>query len=187
MQTGVEVPTRQTCRPSRTATSSNAGRVPVRRPDILIRTAVSGRLLELAGWLIQYIYSQRAVRAHLVHLVGRNNILTPTVTTAELQTFAELWANGQNYIPCCTAEDFKIDLITGPRSAWNQSAARVFANHFLAFHGIERTYDALQRVMDHFHTCIKGLKAKRSKGSSSAWRQRAKTALENRKQRKRYV
>jgi hypothetical protein len=33
---------------------------------------------------------------------------------------------------CCSAEEFRVDLEDTPRSAWNTSAARVFAESFIA-------------------------------------------------------
>ncbi|KAG1877158.1 hypothetical protein C8R48DRAFT_590945, partial [Suillus tomentosus] len=36
--------------------------------------------------------------------------------------------------PCCTAENFKIDILGMPKSKWNISATKVFARDFVAHH-----------------------------------------------------
>ncbi|EGO04666.1 hypothetical protein SERLA73DRAFT_149083 [Serpula lacrymans var. lacrymans S7.3] len=127
-------------------------RHPVHRPDLSKRIACP-------------------VASHIDRLLGTSK-LASMVTTVELKLFATTWKasveKGLNCPPCCTVDHFCIDTVSGPRSPWNKSAARVFADDCVSFHGIDKTYVALQTVMRQFHTHVKGLKAKWARLSKSS-------------------
>ncbi|KII88035.1 hypothetical protein PLICRDRAFT_176778 [Plicaturopsis crispa FD-325 SS-3] len=130
----------------------------------------------------------RDIRTHLAAL-SSNSRLLPAVTTDELRTFAHRWSDAvergtTEETQCCTPVNFRIDLINGPHSPWNQSAARVFANDFIARYEIARTLDTLLNIQKHFYTCVKGLKAKlkrRSQTAEERRRERVRNASTGRK------
>ena len=133
---------------------------PVRRPISRLKIAVSGCILFLRQ--IHLHMFQRDVRKHLLSLVGEDTILKPMVAPEVLEVFARAWNhdNGRRCNPCCTIEDFKIDLLGAPRSPWNKSAAKIFCQDFIRHYGLEPTIALVEDIEGAFHTRIKSLKDK---------------------------
>lgn len=77
----------------------------------------------------------------------------------ESRTFSAGWNidDGQSCDPCCSLNDFRIDLSGPPICPWNKSAARVFCNDFTDFHGLPEEANA--DVIGYFLTRVKTLKA----------------------------
>jgi hypothetical protein len=84
------------------------------------------------------------------------------VTPEQSNMYTVVWSvdGGQTCAPCCTVDDFKIDLLGSPRCAWNLSAARVFCRSFLDFHGLSDDADVIDAVSSAFFTRIRTLKVK---------------------------
>jgi hypothetical protein len=104
---------------------------------------------------------QAQVRKHLNRLL--NVSPEPFVDQATSQRFAER-AN-ISARRSCSEYDFSIDLIGGPRSAWNKSAAEVFVEGFVAHYKLEA--DVVDSIKEKFHTRVKSVKqldAARRKG-----------------------
>jgi hypothetical protein len=100
------------------------------------------------------------LRKHLTELVGKDRLLIPLVTNEQAAAFEALWNvdHGGSCSSCCSAHDFRFDILGAPHSPWNSSAARVFADHFTTFHGIPQTPTAIHDAMACFFTRIKTLK-----------------------------
>lgn len=81
------------------------------------------------------------------------------VTSTESRIFSAGWNidEGQSCEPCCTLEDFRIDLFGPPICPWNTSAARVFCRDFTDLHDLPE--EANVDVIKHFMTRVKTLKA----------------------------
>ena len=77
--------------------------------------------------------------------------------------FEIIWkANGGNSSrtpPCCTIDNFRVDLAGLPRSPWNQSASHVFCMDFIHYQGLSISDTLYDDVLHYFYTRIKGLKA----------------------------
>ena len=133
---------------------------PVRRPISRLEMAVSG-CIRFLRQIHMHIF-QRNVRKHLLSLVGEDNILKPMVTPKLLEAFESAWNHddGRRCNPCCTIEDFKIDLLGAPRGPWNKSAAKIFCQDFIRHYGLEPTIALVEDIEDAFHTRIKSLKDK---------------------------
>lgn len=87
---------------------------------------------------------QRKVRALFKSLLGRNELAPDNLMSREeTKAFAVIWTNTKTAI-CCDIRNFKIDLLGTPRSAWNQSASRVFADYFIQVHGDDYTRATIQ-------------------------------------------
>ncbi|KAL4061726.1 hypothetical protein J3A83DRAFT_4101178 [Scleroderma citrinum] len=69
----------------------------------------------------------------------------------------EISAWDPNCGPCCTAENFRIDLEGYTRSGWNKSAAQVFATEYMKRHKGE-SY-TLEFVVEAWLTRVAGMKA----------------------------
>lgn len=103
---------------------------------------------------------QKAIREYLAELIGNN--AQHIATREQLVTFGAAWDvdAGDSCGPCCSADNFKIDLLGSPHSSWNRSAARVFTDAFIQYQQLPRTSAVIQDVIDRFHNRIKSLKAK---------------------------
>ncbi|KAJ2911671.1 hypothetical protein MD484_g8741, partial [Candolleomyces efflorescens] len=98
-------------------------------------------------------YSLQAdVRKHLDRLL--NDSPEPFVGQSTSQRFA-LRAHTSDR-RSCSVYDFSIDLSGGSRSAWNKSAAEVFAEDFIEHYGLEA--DRAESVKAKFHTRVKSIK-----------------------------
>ena len=60
---------------------------------------------------------------------------------------------------CCTVSHFQIDILNGPRSPWNRSAARVFTIDFAHFHDLDLNGALLDDIERAFYTRVKTLRA----------------------------
>ena len=69
----------------------------------------------------------------------------------------EIDAWDTNCGPCCTVENFHIDLVGYTRSGWNKSAAQVFAMEYLKRHKGENY--TLEFVVEAWLTRVAGMKA----------------------------
>ena len=69
----------------------------------------------------------------------------------------EIDAWDTNCGPCCTVENFRIDLVGYTRSGWNKSAAQVFAMEYLKRHKGENY--TLEFVVEAWLTRVAGMKA----------------------------
>ena len=71
------------------------------------------------------------IRMHGRKLMGREHHDSPFVN---LPSPGAVKAYNPQIGPCCTAESFQLDVLGMPRSAWNMSAADVFAQDFVKSH-----------------------------------------------------
>lgn len=92
----------------------------------------------------------------MVRLAGES-LLLPVVSNQEAKEFTESWENGPPH--CCTAESFRIDIRGAPRSAWNRSAAQVFARSYVGHYRIQANAETLNDIADKAMTRIKSLRA----------------------------
>lgn len=94
-------------------------------------------------------------------LTGGGAFPNSHVSPANARGFAAAWDvdNGLSCEPCCSAENFKIDLLGNPRSPWNKSAAAVFAKDFISYHAAipDNDADIFDEVMNVFLTRVKSL------------------------------
>lgn len=96
------------------------------------------------------------MRNHLVHLMG------PRVQNVDKETadnFATTSGLRHERDDCCTASHFRIDILNGPHSPWNRSAARVFAIDFARFHDLNLDGPLLDDIENAFFTRVKTLRA----------------------------
>lgn len=87
----------------------------------------------------------------------------------EVERFNEEWKKdrGLTMESCCTVDSFKFDIDGEPHSGWNESAAQVFAAHFIAEEGLpEDDYVSLKQAEDAFFTRIKVLRRALRKDTS---------------------
>lgn len=61
-------------------------------------------------------------------------------------------ANVNPHVPCCTLEDFWIDLAGTPASAWNKSAGRTFVNSLIDISDYPNTPEMRQIVFEAYTT-----------------------------------
>ncbi|TFK70723.1 hypothetical protein BDN72DRAFT_896178 [Pluteus cervinus] len=103
----------------------------------------------------------RLVREFLDRILDPND---PQPDPRALARFARAWNvdNGATARPCCTIEDFTIDLTGTPHSPWNQSAARVFTDGLIRATGslLPNTYRVRDEVGKSFFARVKSLKEK---------------------------
>ncbi len=85
--------------------------------------------------------------------------LNRRVNQEELDTFCVSWNldDGMSCRACCDSTYFRFDLLGTPRSAWNKSAARVFAADYIKTNKLSKK--CLEEVMEAFFTRIKNLQA----------------------------
>jgi hypothetical protein len=91
----------------------------------------------------------------MVRLAGES-LLLPVVSDEEAEEFKASWKNGSPH--CCTAESFRIDIRGAPRSAWNRSAAQVFARSYVGHYRIQANPETLKDIADRAMTRIKSLR-----------------------------
>ena len=124
------------------------------------------------------------MRNHLVHLMG------PRVQSVDKETadvFAAALGLRHERDDCCTASHFRIDILNGPRSPWNRSAARVFAIDFARFHDLDLNGPLLDDIENTFFTRVKTLRAKYLKSLRPKAGNELDTQKDRRWQRKRGV
>lgn len=85
--------------------------------------------------------------------------------------------------PCCTVENFTIEILGTPKSAWNISASKVFARDFVAHHP-NYQYDAVRKV---FSTHLRSLKRIYKQAGLDEAALKARQKEDRRKERKRSV
>jgi len=91
----------------------------------------------------------------MVRLAGES-LLLPVVSNQEAEEFKESWENGPPH--CCTAESFRIDIRGAPKSAWNRSAAQVFARSYVGHYRIQADAETLNDIANRAMTRIKSLR-----------------------------
>ena len=84
--------------------------------------------------------------------------------------------------PCCTVEDFQVDLVNGPRSLWNKSAANVFADDFL--HAYPSLKVSTKKIREMWYKHLERLKAVYSRSAVSEAQKKADDAMHRRKSRR---
>jgi hypothetical protein len=77
-----------------------------------------------------------------------------------------------------------VDLVGGPKSAWNVSAGRVFADYFIEKTGRDDTPEIRKAVEKAFTNRVKSLKSRWKKDALSRTGKAAERSKHSRKQRK---
>jgi hypothetical protein len=85
--------------------------------------------------------------------------------------------------PCCTVEDFAVDIFGTPKSTWNISATKVFARDFVA-HYPNSEYNAVKRA---FSTHLRSLRRTYKQAGLDEAALKARQKEDRRKERKRSV
>jgi hypothetical protein len=85
--------------------------------------------------------------------------------------------------PCCTVENFTIEILGTPKSTWNISASKVFARDFVA-HYPDYQYDAVKKA---FSTHVRSLKRAYKQAALDEAASKARQKEDRRKERKRSV
>ena len=104
--------------------------------------------------------NQKGVRDHLFKLMGGKVFsLSRRVNQEELATFCASWNidNGMSCRPCCSSEYFRFNLLGTPKSAWNRSAARVFAMDYIKTYKLSKKH--FDGVAEAFFSRVKYLQA----------------------------
>ncbi|KAG2144068.1 hypothetical protein BD769DRAFT_1347862 [Suillus cothurnatus] len=83
--------------------------------------------------------------------------------------------------PCCTVEDFAVDIFGTPKSTWNISATKVFARDFVA-HYPNSEYNAVKRA---FSTHLRSLRCTYKQAGLDEAALKARQKEDRRKERKR--
>ncbi|KAG2747845.1 hypothetical protein P692DRAFT_20848939 [Suillus brevipes Sb2] len=83
--------------------------------------------------------------------------------------------------PCCTVENFTIEILGTPKSTWNISASKVFARDFVA-HYPDYQYDAVKKA---FSTHVRSLKRAYKQAALDEAASKARQKEDRRKERKR--
>ncbi|KIK38458.1 hypothetical protein CY34DRAFT_90973 [Suillus luteus UH-Slu-Lm8-n1] len=83
--------------------------------------------------------------------------------------------------PCCTVEDFAVEILGKPKSAWNVSATKVFAHDFVAHHP-NYHYDTVKKA---FSTHFRSLKRAFEQAGLEEAASKARQKEDRRKERKR--
>jgi hypothetical protein len=83
--------------------------------------------------------------------------------------FTSEWESSGNGARACksTAADFMVDLVGGLKLAWNVSAGRVFADHFIEKTGRNNTSEIRKVVEKAFTNRVKSLKSQWKKDALS--------------------
>ncbi|KII89497.1 hypothetical protein PLICRDRAFT_175670 [Plicaturopsis crispa FD-325 SS-3] len=131
----------------------------------------------------------KSVRERVKDLVGEVPHLQPAISAGRLAAFQAQWdaahESGTVCPPCCSFDNFRIDLVGGPHSAWNQSAAQVFASDYILVHGwSDVTWGTRARIVKAFHGHVKALKAKRIVSRNTRTERDREKARKNRAGRK---
>jgi hypothetical protein len=82
------------------------------------------------------------------------------VEEADANAFQLRWERERDSIPCCTIDNFRVDLNGLPKSAWNRSASQIFARAYCDFFDIpvQMQQEVLVNVAEGFLQRIKTLK-----------------------------
>lgn len=126
--------------------------------------------------------SQELIRDHariLMKRVGENAAFTGVVLPQE----ALLVNFDPRQGPCCTVEDFAVEILGKPKSAWNVSATKVFAHDFVAHHP-NYHYDTVKKA---FSTHFRSLKRAFEQAGLEEAASKARQKEDRRKERKRSV
>ncbi|KIK03084.1 hypothetical protein K443DRAFT_5667 [Laccaria amethystina LaAM-08-1] len=105
------------------------------------------------------------VRRHFRQLMQSRTLFAFMASNDDVFEFETIWkANGGTNAygrtpPCCTIDDFRVDLVGLPRSPWNISASHVFCMDFIRYQGLAISDALYDDVLYYFYTRIKGLKA----------------------------
>lgn len=96
------------------------------------------------------------VRDHLLYLMKRKNSESP-FTGITMENDEEVTSFNPHNGPCCTAENFRVDLYGNPKDPWNVSAASVFVSDFISC----ETYDCknVEKIKTAFFSHLKSLKS----------------------------
>jgi hypothetical protein len=126
------------------------------------------------------------VRIELSSLLSEKPPYGHTPSPSRLSLFASEWDKSGKGAKACqsTATDFKIDLVGGPKSAWNVSAGRVFADHFIEKTGSDDTPTMRKAVEKAFTSRVKSLKTQWKKDGLSRTAKAVERSKHSRKQRK---
>lgn len=116
-------------------------------------------------WFIS-LWAQRLVREHMGRLVGKD-ISKAVVSDPEIKQFEAQWKEDQSR-DCCTVESFRINLRGPPKSPWNISAARVFAQSYIHHYQLDSDPTTLLAISRCATTRIKSLRYKLKKLSLTA-------------------
>ncbi|KAF8179249.1 hypothetical protein K438DRAFT_1977322 [Mycena galopus ATCC 62051] len=95
----------------------------------------------------------RITRQHLEELVPKNDQIIPTVSVDERRGYEAiaLLPSTDNRLSEATSEDnFRFDVLGTRNSAWNKSAARVFADLTMRHLGLKQTYELFEALRHAF-------------------------------------
>ena len=93
----------------------------------------------------------------MVDLIGKANMLVNTVDPMEAQAFTQLFQSNEG-ANCCTDESFRIHLEGTPASAWNKSAARIFATSLIESENLVDDWETRKCIMTAFTTRLRSLR-----------------------------
>ena len=126
------------------------------------------------------------VRIELASLLSGKPPYGHTPPPSRLSTFTSEWESSGNGARACesTVADFMVDLGGGPKSAWNVSAGRVFADHFIEKTGRDDTLEIRKAVEKAFANRVRSLKSRRKKDALSQTGKAEERSRHSRKQRK---
>lgn len=86
--------------------------------------------------------------------------LVAHVSSNQAETYGVAWNhNRESAPPCCTVDDFKIDLWGSPRTPWNQSAAYMFLPGLIEQYSLPPTSEVVSEVLKAFYSRVKTLQA----------------------------
>ena len=150
-------------------------------------------LLSVPKFLFRFVWCtdlicalKKLVRIELASLLSAKPPYGHTPPPSRIFPFTSEWKSSGNSARACqsTAEDFMIDLVGGPKSAWNVSAGRVFTDHFIEKTGRDDTPEIRKAVEKAFTNRIKGLKSLWKNDALSPTGKAAERSKHSRKQRK---
>jgi hypothetical protein len=100
------------------------------------------------------------VRNELAELLKENPPYGRTPDPSQLVAFAAEWKRTNHGAAACnaTTTDFMVDVAGTPRSPWNVSASRVFANYMVEKMGYDDTEETRKAIEKAFSTRIKSLR-----------------------------
>lgn len=94
---------------------------------------------------------QRFIREQLQDLVDKNMQIVPSVASEERQAYEER-ASIPGHAEATSGEYFRFDVRGTPHSPWNQSAARVFADHVIYTACLTNTVNVFEGLRRGFAT-----------------------------------
>ena len=126
------------------------------------------------------------VQIELSSLLGGKPPYGHTPPPSRLSAFESEWESSGNGAKACqsTVTDFMVDLEGGPKSAWNVSAGRVFADYFIEKTRRDDTPEMRKVVEKAFANRVKSLKSQRKTDALSEAVKAAEQSKHSRKQRK---